>query len=238
MNAIYELPFGKSRRFLNGNSFLDRVVGGWQIGLVWRVASGAPMTITDGRGTLNRNARSGRQTALTSLTDSQLRKAVGVFRTPCGIYWLNPIYININQSNLASGNCSALLSGVPTVSILGSTAVTSSVAGAGASGFGIAPWGTNQVFFNNGPGQTSGLRRAVFNGPWLSSADVSILKNFRFGERVNFQVRGEMYNFLNSPYFAPTQFGTSFDINNSNFGKVTAVSVSARVVQFAGRLSF
>ena len=44
--------------------------------------------------------------------------------------------------------------------------------------------------------------------------------------------------FLNSAYFAPTQFGTSFDINNNNFGKVTGVSVGARVVQFAGRLSF
>ncbi|MEP7076744.1 MAG: TonB-dependent receptor, partial [Acidobacteriota bacterium] len=238
VNAIYELPFGKGRRFLNENSWLDYAIGGWQVGVVWRLASGAPLTITDARGTLNRTGRSARQTALTSLTEQQLRKAVGVFKTPCGVYWINPQYLNINQAALAAGNCSAVTSGVPTVSILGSTATTTSVGGAGASGFGIGAWGPNQVFFNNGPGQTSGLRRAFFNGPVLSSADLSIIKNFKFRERITFQVRGEMFNFLNTPYFAPTQFGTSFDINNTNFGKVTGVSVGARVVQFAGRLSF
>jgi hypothetical protein len=187
---------------------------------------------------LNRSGRSTRQTALTTLTESQLKNAIGVFKTPCGIYWIDPKYININHDALAAGNCSALTTGAPTVSITGSTATTTSVGGAASSGFGIGAWGANQVFFNNGPGQTSGLRRAFFNGPILSSADLSIIKNFKFKERVTFQVRGEMFNFLNTPYFAPTQFGTSFDINNTNFGKVTGVSVGARVVQFAGRLTF
>ena len=238
LNAIYELPFGKGRRFLNENGWLDQVVGGWQVGVVWRLATGAPLTITDARGTLNRSVRSTRQTALTTLTESQLKNAIGVFKTPCGIYWIDPKYININHDALAAGNCSALTTGAPTVSITGSTATTTSVGGAASSGFGIGAWGANQVFFNNGPGQTSGLRRAFFNGPILSSADLSIIKNFKFKERVTFQVRGEMFNFLNTPYFAPTQFGTSFDINNTNFGKVTGVSVGARVVQFAGRLTF
>lgn len=238
LNAIYELPFGKGRRFLNENKWLDQVVGGWQLGVIWRLASGAPLTITDARGTLNRSGRSGRQTALTSLSEKELRNAIGVFRTPCGIYWIDPKYININHDALAAGNCTALTSGAPTVGILGSTATTTSVGGAASSGYGVGAWGANQVFFNNGPGQTSGLRRAFFNGPTLSSADLSISKKFHFGERMAFEVRGEMYNFLNSPYFAPSQFGTSFDINNTNFGKVTSTSVGSRVVQFAGRFTF
>lgn len=227
LNAIYELPFGKNKRWLNGNKFVDYLIGGWQMGMVWRLASGAPFTITDGRGTLNRSGRSGRQTALTNLSESQLRKLVGVFKTPCGVFWIDPSVININQANLAAGNCSALTSGL----------LTGTTGGAGSSGFGQPQFGT-QVFFNNGPNSTSGLRRAIFNGPMLSSADISLLKNFHITERIGFQIRGEMYNFLNTPYFAPAQFGTSADINNTNFGRITGVSVSSRVVQFAGRLSF
>lgn len=234
VNAIYELPFGKNKRWLNSNKYLDQVIGGWQLGLVWRVGSGAPITFTDSRGTLNRAGRSGRQTALTSLSDSQLKKLLGVFNTPCGIFYVNPTAININQANLAAGNCTALTAGVPTGIIPGTTVVTSTVGGAGASGFG-QPTFPGQVFFNNGPNQTSGLRRAIVNGPWFSSADLSLLKNFSITERVKFQIRGEAYNFTNTPYFAPGQF---IDINSTSFGRITGVSVGARVVQFAGRLTF
>lgn len=224
VNAIYELPFGKNRRWLNSNKFVDFVVGGWQLGLVWRVGSGSPITFTDARGTLNRSGRSGRQTALTTLSDKQLRDLVGVFNTPCGIYFVNPAAININQSNLSSSNCTALTTGV----------AAGTVGGAASSGFG-QPTFSGQVFFNNGPLQTSGLRRAIVNGPWFSSADISLLKNFSITERVKFQLRGEAYNFTNTPYFAPGQF---IDINSTSFGRITGTAVGARVVQFAGRLSF
>lgn len=224
VNAIYELPVGKGKRWLNSNSLVDYILGGWQVGLVWRVASGSPVTFTDARGTLNRAGRSGRQTALTSLSEKELGRLLGVFKTPCGVFYINPTAININQGNLAAGNCTALTTGVP----------TGTLAGRGASGFGTVAF-PGQVFFNNGPLQTSGLRRAVVNGPWYSSADISLLKNFRITERVNFQVRGEAYNFMNTPYFNPGQF---IDVNSTSFGRITGVSVASRVVQVAGRLSF
>src|SRR4030095_2401339 len=68
INTIYELPFGKGRRWLNENKWLDLAIGGWQFNMVWRIASGAPITFTDARGTLNRSGRSGRQTAMTELS--------------------------------------------------------------------------------------------------------------------------------------------------------------------------
>jgi hypothetical protein len=223
-NAIYELPFGKGRRWLNSNKWLDYVIGGWQLGLVSRIASGAPITFTDARGTLNRAGRAGRQTALTNLTHKQLKDLIGPFVTPCGIYLINPSVININQSNLSNGNCTALNTGVP----------AGTVGGAASSGFG-APTFQGQIFFNNGPMQTSGLRRAVVNGPWYMSNDISLLKNFRITERVTFQARAEAYNFTNSPYFAGGQF---IDINSTSFGRITGVAVGARVMQFAGRITF
>jgi hypothetical protein len=224
VNAIYELPFGKGRRWVNDNKWLDLAVGGWQVNLVWRVASGAPITFTDARGTLNRTGRSGRQTAMTNLSEAELRSHIGVYRTPCGIYFVDPAVININQANLAAGNCANLTAGV----------ATGTTGGAASSGFG-QPTFTGQIFFNNGPLQTSGLRRAIVNGPWQAGADISLLKNFSITERVTFQVRGEAYNFTNTPFFAP---GQTIDINSTTFGRITSVAVGARVVQFAGRLSF
>jgi hypothetical protein len=223
LNASYELPFGKGRQFLSSNKWLDYAIGGWQVNMIWRLSSGSPITFTDNRGTLNRSGRSARQTALTNLTAKELKALVGVFKTPCGVYFINPAVININQGNLAAGNCGTALN----VGVSGNGGVAS-------NGFGSAPF-TGQVFFSNGPGQTSGLRRAVVNGPWASSADISLLKNFRIAETVSFQIRGEAFNFLNAPYFAP---GQTIDINSTSFGRITSTAVGARVVQFAGRLTF
>ncbi len=39
---LYELPFGKGKRFLNGNDIASAVLGGWQIGGVQRYQSGEP----------------------------------------------------------------------------------------------------------------------------------------------------------------------------------------------------
>ncbi len=46
-SGIYELPFGKGRKFLNGApKALDSIIGGWQINTVWQLQSGLPFTPT------------------------------------------------------------------------------------------------------------------------------------------------------------------------------------------------
>jgi carboxypeptidase family protein/TonB-dependent receptor-like protein len=53
MNGIYELPFGRGKMFgRNANGFVDRVIGGWQIGTIFNKFSGQPLTIT-GANTVN-----------------------------------------------------------------------------------------------------------------------------------------------------------------------------------------
>ena len=44
-SGIYELPFGKGKKFLNSApKALDYIVGGWQINTVWQLQSGLPFT--------------------------------------------------------------------------------------------------------------------------------------------------------------------------------------------------
>jgi hypothetical protein len=45
--ASYDLPFGKGRTYLNGNSVTDEVVGGWRISGTFIAQSGNPFTVTN-----------------------------------------------------------------------------------------------------------------------------------------------------------------------------------------------
>lgn len=46
-SLVYQLPFGKDRRFLNSQpGVVDQVVGGWEISAINQAASGQPITIT------------------------------------------------------------------------------------------------------------------------------------------------------------------------------------------------
>lgn len=46
-SALYELPFGRGKRFLsNSGGFMNRLVGGWQVNAIVRVQSGLPIVIS------------------------------------------------------------------------------------------------------------------------------------------------------------------------------------------------
>ncbi|HTQ52867.1 MAG TPA: TonB-dependent receptor [Bryobacteraceae bacterium] len=45
-NAVYQLPFGRGRRYLNSNSLLSNVVGGWQLSGLATASTGRPVNIT------------------------------------------------------------------------------------------------------------------------------------------------------------------------------------------------
>jgi hypothetical protein len=219
LNTIYELPFGRGKRWADSGGISDRLLGGWQLTSIVQISTGAPITITDARSTLTR--RNGRQTPDTNLTKDQIKDLVGVFRTPCGIYWINPAVLNINQQNLAAGNCGALGSG------------------RGAEGFG-QPTFAGQVFFNVQPGRTGTLERAFLNGPLYFNWDASIIKNFRITEESRIQLRLEAFNVLNRTNFFVGNFGNS-DINGTNFGRIASTFTSSganRVLQGAIRFEF
>jgi hypothetical protein len=44
-NYIFELPFGKGKRYLHEGGVVDRIVGGWQIGGIHRYQSGLPLVV-------------------------------------------------------------------------------------------------------------------------------------------------------------------------------------------------
>lgn len=215
-NGIYELPFGKGKRWLDRGGWINRLAGGFQLTSILNIASGAPLTFVDVRGTLNRISRSARQTPQTSLSKEQVKDLIGVFRTPCGVFFINPSVININMQ-------------------------TCQGTGRAAEGLGSTPF-NGQVFFNNGPGETGTLERGFINGPFTVGWDASIIKNIQVSETSRLQLRVEAFNLLNRANFTVTgaqQFGAGgvFDINSSNFGRLTGAA-APRIVQLVGRFEF
>ena len=89
-------------------------------------------------------------------------------------------------------------------------------------------------------GQFGTSGRNILIGPSFSQWDVALLKNFRFGERYNFQFRGESFNVFNHPSFTNINTTVRFDSAGNpaqGFGAVTA-SGPGRVFQLGLKLLF
>ncbi len=218
-NGIYQLPFGKGRLFLNQGGIVDKIFGGFELSGLVQTGSGAPITFTDTRGTLNRGSgtpvgaqqRSGRQTATSNLTNEEIRALSGVFEQNGNIYFINPNVL------LQTRN--------PTTGTFSSTA---------SSGFGSTPF-AGQVFFNANPGQTGNVARTLINGPRTFNVNAALLKNISFTESVRIQLRMEAFNLFNNVNFLNyLQFSS---INSTSFGQLTQAS-AARQIQFAARFEF
>jgi hypothetical protein len=209
-NSIYELPFGRGKKFLSGsNGLVDRLVGGWQISTIFTLTSGSPITFTDTRGTLNRTGRSARQTPNSTLDTNQIRDLVGFYDTPCGLFYINPAVLNINLTTCAGS-------------------------GRASEGFGTTPF-AGQAFFSVQPGQTGNLQRSIVDAPNYWNLDASLIKNIKINEGTKLQLRMEAFNAFNNVNFFPA--GQVLDITSTNFGRLTQTT-GARVMQFAARFEF
>lgn len=207
-NGVYQLPFGNGKKFLNYGGGWDKLFGGWEISGLMQWQSGIPITFIDTRGTLNRTARSARQTANSNLSYDEIRALMGIFQQNVNgvdrIYWIDPSILN------SSGQASA------GYSLLGTTH-------------------NGQVFFNVNPGQTGNLGRTVVNGPKYFNVNAAILKSIRFTETMRLQLRAEAFNLLNNVNFIPNaQFA---NINSTAFGQITS-AYGPREIQFAARFEW
>ena len=211
-NAIYELPFGREKRWLNSHGLTDAIVGGWQVATIFAWQSGSPISIYSGRGTFNRAGRSNCtdpiscNTALTTLSESEIKNLLGVFKQPDGkIYWIDPKVIDATTGRAV-----------------------------GADNLGNTATFDGQVFFNPVAGGVGNLSILAFDGPPQFRVDLALSKRFRLTDRYRFEIKGEAFNLTNTPSF----FRGDMDVNSTTFGRLTSVNVNPRVVQLSARFEF
>ncbi|HZH30942.1 MAG TPA: TonB-dependent receptor [Pyrinomonadaceae bacterium] len=229
-NGQYELPFGQGKRFLNQGGIVDRIFGGFQLSSIVNISSGVPTSITDARGTLNRAGRSGVQPATSSLNANEIKDLFGVFKTPNGVFVIDPRVLFATARNAATG---ATISGFDLNQPLPAGFTLISVRGANPVGTDPFP---GQVFFPNPAGSTGNLSRNFLNGPIYANWDAGLLKNIRITENTRLQLRGEVFNVLNNANF----FSGNLDVGSTSFGRITQSgnAYAPRIVQFGARFEF
>lgn len=221
-NMIWELPFGKGKKFLNEGGWVNQIFGGFQMTSIVNISKGVPFGILDGRGTLNRAGRSGRQSASSNLTTKELAKFFGTFKTPNGVFYINPANLFALGSNGQRIDLTQELPAGVTISEI-----------RGASAIDQAPF-AGQLFTYPGAGRTGNLPRNFLNGPLYLNWDASVSKNIRFNENMRLQLRAEFYNVLNRASFAVGDLNIG---NITSFGRVGS-AFAPRILQFGARFDF
>ena len=90
------------------------------------------------------------------------------------------------------------------------------------------------------------LGRNTLIGPGLANSDIALDKVWRFRDRMNLQLRGELFNFPNHPNFAVPSGRTAFTgvtasgppIVAPDWGRITRTVTTSRQIQFGLKLSF
>lgn len=215
-NFIYPLPFGKGRKFAaNVNGWMNGIVGGWSLQGFTRISSGGPMASITGARVTSGSFITDLPVHLRNMTATELQSNIGVFKTPDGVYWLNPAsgLINISGSTTNAALCT--------------------------------PGQTTPCFDFNTAGELGGnLPYFGLDGPKFVNQDFSIIKQIgipAISESFNMDIRFEFFNAFNHPNFG----GLTTNVTSNAFGELSNTvdtvrggGVTSRIIQWAVRINW
>jgi hypothetical protein len=220
INLVYELPFGQGKPFgSNVNGFVDRVIGGWQVGVNARVQSGQLVDFGNVR--------------LVGMDADELSQMYKVRIDSARRVWMLPEAI-INESVKAFSVDPASPTGYSTLGP--------------PSGKYIAPADSLDCIETVRGWGDCGLRSVVLTGPIYKQFDVGISKRVPVWSQANVEFRIDVLNALNNTNFVPVSgmvVGTVADntdnrangANPDNYDVTTLVTGNqARIVQLTARL--
>jgi outer membrane receptor protein involved in Fe transport len=212
-NGIYDLPFGKSRKFASGaNRFADAIIGGWQTAVMGQWRSGYWMGVSGsqylfGNPSLKEDQRlemfyAGRQrrlwfagnfnpTLATNVDQSALQKLVPLNQADRILRPLGPGLNNQLPQLLANGT-------------VRSTPITDTV-----------NWNS----------------RAFYKGPGAWGSDISVFKNFSLAESVKLRFTADFFNAFNHPNNASPDATTGLQ-------DLAVQTNDPRTIQFSLRLTW
>jgi hypothetical protein len=210
-NGIYELPFGKKRRFgSNWNGWLDAFFGGWQMQGIFEWQSGEPLVL----GNVYYNG-----------DPKQLKNRLGETNEQGQKYGVDIPAFDLTGFSLIDARERI---NITTAKPLGDPNPNYQKPV-------IPGFGTNSV------GGANTLRYMPyvlnnFRNQHLQKFDAGITKNFTIREGMKLQVRIEGINAFNWVYY--TGLGISPAVNSTSFGYATSQRNQPRNIQLGARLNF
>jgi hypothetical protein len=208
-NLVLDLPFGRGRRFLNGaGEVLDRIVGGWQFNVNFRVQSGRLVDLGNVR--------------MVGFDKDALRSMFKLRKDATNrIYFLPENLINET---------------IKAFSVSATTATGYGALGA-PSGMYFAPAnGPDCIESINGSYGDCGTRELIVRGPMVKEADMSLVKSLQIIGRLRAEFRVEALNVFNNVNITPVG-GLSSTLTNYESTGLTGINTS-RVVQLVSRITW
>ncbi|MCS7026117.1 MAG: TonB-dependent receptor [Bryobacteraceae bacterium] len=208
-NGLWELPFGRNKPLLRGaKGIVEKLVGGWQVGSIVNLFSGAPVYLSSGVSSWN-NFGDNTPTALAPI-DKGLGK---VKRLGNGVQYFDGLQSVVDPS-VAALSTSGNLRGRSTLRAI-----------ADANG--------NILMVNPTPGTLGNVAPNFLEGPGAIRIDLNLLKTVRFSEAKSLQFDVIFQNATNTPNFD----NPNADINSLNFGRITGASGN-RIIVIGLRFNF
>jgi hypothetical protein len=219
-NGTFELPFGPGRPLLNNSSgILSRLVEQWQLGGIFSWTSGAP---------LNMNA------PISTITQANINMPVILGEFPKSIGEVTPVAVGAQYFPGFTQVDDPTRSGV--TALQGLQNQFSNKAIVDAQG--------NLILSNPAPGELGTLGQRWIEGPGHVRLDANLVKRIRIDENKSFEVRLDVRNLLNTPWWTDPDT----NINSVNFGKMTGggttgsnnadINTGARSFTINARLNF
>jgi hypothetical protein len=237
LSYLYQLPFGKGRRYLNKNTALDLLIGGWQVGAIQRYQSG--QTIGFGCAsaipyyqnciTYDAGPASAAGTSFASAAYKANKNGPSVFN---GESWFKPAY-------RVPGTNGPTDAGVPMAQ---AAFVDENREGPGWS----RPYTTdcgNQAagnFCSSDPFTFGNLRRETeaITGPSYKAEDVSLIKDFHIKGKYTFQLKGEAFDVFNRHRMGLPDLQPGDSSSATGFGIPTGTDYGPRNMQVTGKFNF
>jgi hypothetical protein len=231
---IYELPWGK-----NSNGWTRTMLGGFNIAGTYTYETGERITIRSGTDA-NLNGDSAGDRAILNAAGQESVGSQVCARTATLQY--------VSSAGVI-GSSPSLCSSSP-----GSAAPTSAIAAAArAATVMYVALNPNAKYIEAGQGAVSGIGRNTFLLPAINNWDISLFKNFRFGEGSKYiQVRADLFNAFNHPQYVPGSVNTVDPISTTGLTTLNQIapltsdfltpnqvlSSNPRVLQIALRFNF
>ena len=211
-NGTYALPFGTGRPFLTAApGWAQKIVGEWQLGALFRVSSGAPLTLSSGLSTIDGGNA-------TPHLLGELPKGEITFNADGS---LPNFFATTRQTTSANDPTRALVTSVNTLNTAYSNRAILDANG-------------NVLLINPQPGDPGTLGLRTVTGPGRWELDANLVKRIGIDDTRNMEFRADIVNVLNHATFS----SPNVQINSASWGQISSTSNQSRRFTIGARLNF